>query len=203
MPGRTTSPWTTCARPEGIDLGPLEPRLPERLFTPDGRIALAPEAITSDLARHERWWEEVDAATRVAADGDATAAPLALIGRRHLRDNNSWLHNSPRLVRGRDRTALVIHPDDAQARAIDDGAVVAVASRVGEVEVAARVSDEVMPGVVSLPHGYGHDRDGVLLAVATEHAGVSINDLTDDQLVDGPTGNAAFNGVEVTVRPLG
>lgn len=191
------------ARPEGIDLGPLEPRLPERLFTPDGRIALAPEAITSDLARHERWWEEVDAATRVAADGDATAAPLALIGRRHLRDNNSWLHNSPRLVRGRDRTALVIHPDDAQARAIDDGAVVAVASRVGEVEVATRVSDEVMPGVVSLPHGYGHDRDGVLLAVATEHAGVSINDLTDDQLVDGPTGNAAFNGVEVTVRPLG
>ena len=189
------------AHPEGIDLGPLEPRLPARLGTPDRRIVLAPEAITSDLARHEQWWEELDAAIRQASEGDAADGPLALIGRRHLRDNNSWLHNSARLVRGRDRTALVIHPDDARARGVADGSTVRVTSRVGAVEVAVRTSDEVMPGVVSLPHGYGHDRDGVLLGVATEHAGVSINDLTDDQLVDVPTGNAAFNGVEVRVRP--
>ena len=189
------------AHPEGIDLGPLEPRLPARLGTPDRRIVLAPEAITSDLARHEQWWEELDAAIRQASEGDAADGPLALIGRRHLRDNNSWLHNSARLVRGRDRTAIVIHPDDARARGVADGSTVRVTSRVGAVEVAVRTSDEVMPGVVSLPHGYGHDRDGVLLGVATEHAGVSINDLTDDQLVDVPTGNAAFNGVEVRVRP--
>ncbi len=188
------------AHPEGIDLGPLESRLPDRLFTPGQRIDLVPGPIVEDLPRMAQWWEAGAGANGSSGDPDA---PLALIGRRHLRDNNSWLHNSERLVRGQDRTALLIHPDDAQARGVADGAMVAVASRVGEVEVVARVDDAVMPGVVSLPHGYGHGREGVQLAVASQHAGVSINDLTDDQAVDVPTGNAAFNGVEVTVRPRG
>ena len=186
------------AHPEGIDLGPLESRLPERLFTPDGRIDLVPAAIVGDMPRMRQWWE---AGTGGDGSSNDPSTPLALIGRRHLRDNNSWLHNSARLVRGQDRTALLIHPDDARTRGVADGATVTVASRVGEVDVVACVDDALMPGVVSLPHGYGHGREGVQLAVAREHAGVSINDLTDDQLVDVPTGNAAFNGVEVTVRP--
>lgn len=195
--------------PEGIDLGPLESRLPERLFTPDGRIDLVPAAIVDDLPRMAAWWESSggDASHADGAEttngSSTTNGALALVGRRHLRDNNSWLHNSERLVRGQDRTVLLIHPRDASTRGVADGDVVAVASRVGEVEVVVRVDDAVMPGVVSLPHGYGHGRDGVQLAVAAQHAGVSINDLTDDQLVDVPTGNAAFNGVEVTVSPLG
>jgi anaerobic selenocysteine-containing dehydrogenase len=178
--------------PHGIDLGPLLPRLPERLMTDDGRIDLAPDLFVADL---ERLSDEFQGA-------DATDTSLALIGRRDLRSNNSWMHNSARLVRGRDRCTVMIHPADALARAISNGQPVTVRSRVGAIEIPAEVTDTVMPGVVSIPHGWGHGRGGVRLAVARNHAGASINDLTDSGRLDALTGNAALSGVLVTVEPL-
>jgi anaerobic selenocysteine-containing dehydrogenase len=174
--------------PHGIDLGPLEPRLPERLFTADRRINLVPELIAADLAR-------------VAAEllGGADSAALQLIGRRQLRSNNSWMHNSHRLVKGENRCTLLINPADAAGRGIADGSRVAVRSRVGAITAVAEVSDEVMPGVVSLPHGWGHDLDGIQLATAQDHPGVSINNLTDDLAIDPLCGNAALNGIAVEV----
>jgi anaerobic selenocysteine-containing dehydrogenase len=171
--------------PHGMDLGPLEPRLPERLFTANGRIALVHDIYVEDVARLR--------AARPAADA------LVLIGRRHLRSNNSWMHNSTRLVKGKSRCTLMIHPEDAQARGLTDGATAVVRSRVGEVQLAVECSDAMMPGVVSVPHGWGHHREGTAWSVAEAHAGVSANDLTDDDFVDRLTGNAAFNGVPVEV----
>ena len=179
----------------GIDLGPLEPCLPGRLATPGQRIALAPEPILADIPRLERALE--------ARGAHCVARGLALIGRRDLRSNNSWMHNSQRLVKGRPRCTLLMHPEDATARAIRDGDRVRVRSRVGAVEVCAEVTADVAPGVVCLPHGWGHDRAGVRLGVARLHAGVSLNDLTDDERIDGVSGTAAFNGIDVTVEPLG
>ncbi|MBX9929359.1 MAG: molybdopterin oxidoreductase family protein [Gemmatimonadaceae bacterium] len=174
------------AAPHGVDLGALTPMLPARLRTESGRIDLAPSALVADLGR---------LATSVAAAPET----LALIGRRALRSNNSWMHNSERLVRGADRCTLLMHPDDAASRSIADGSEVRVRSRTGEVVAPVEITDAMMPGVVSLPHGWGHARPGVQLRVATAHAGVSINDLTDDQRVDALTGNAAFSGVRVEV----
>jgi anaerobic selenocysteine-containing dehydrogenase len=176
------------AAPHGIDLGALEPRLPERLFR--DRIALAPQEIIDDVARLEATLERV-----AELNGD-----LSLIGRRHLRSNNSWMHNAPGLMTGRERCTLMMHPDDAQARAIESGASVQVTSRVGSVTVPVEITSEVMRGVVSLPHGFGHAREGVRLRIASEHAGASINDLTDDQSIDALSGNAAFSGVPVRVE---
>lgn len=186
------------AVPAGVDLGPLEPRLPERLFTDDRRIHLAPDVLVDDLARGAAWFDDG------VGQGDAVngSGSLSLIGRRHLRDNNSWLHNAERLVRGKPRCTVLVHPDDAASRGLVQGDDVRVRSRVGEVVLPVEVSDEVMVGVASIPHGYGHDRAGVELAVAARHAGVSINDLTDDRLVDALTGNAAFNGTPVRVEPV-
>jgi anaerobic selenocysteine-containing dehydrogenase len=134
---------------------------------------------------------------------DADDGPhLRLIGRRDLRSNNSWMHNCRRLVRGRDRCTVMIHPHDAEARRVAQGQRVAVTSRAGRIELPAEVTDAVMPGVVSIPHGWGHDRPGVRLAVAREHAGASINDLTDELELDELTGNAALSGVAVTVEPI-
>nr|WP_260478167.1 molybdopterin dinucleotide binding domain-containing protein [Nonomuraea sp. WAC 01424] len=130
------------------------------------------------------------------------AAELLLIGRRHLRDDNSWLHNSARLVKGRPRHHLLMHPDDLRARGLTDGGPVRVRSRSGEVTVEVSASEDVMPGVVSLPHGYGHDRPGVLLSVASTLGGASANDLTDPARLDELSGTAALNGVPVTVEPL-
>lgn len=196
--GRTTSRSTTCGPPRRVDLGPLEPRLPERLFTDDRRIHLAPDVLVDDLARVAAWFDDG------VGQGDAVdgSGSLSLIGRRHLRDNNSWLHNAERLVRGKPRCTVLVHPDDAASRGLVQGDDVRVRSRVGEVVLPVEVSDEVMVGVASIPHGYGHDRAGVELAVAARHAGVSINDLTDDRLVDALTGNAAFNGTPVRVEPV-
>ncbi len=177
--------------PHGIDLGPLEPRLPERLFR--DRIALAPKAIVEDVARLEA---TLEAKPAISLDGE-----LALIGRRHLRSNNSWMHNAAGLMSGKERCTLVMHPDDARARAIESGARVRVSSRVGSVTVPVEITSDVMRGVVSLPHGFGHTREGVRLRVAAEHAGASINDLTDDQAIDALSGNAAFSGVAVRVEP--
>jgi anaerobic selenocysteine-containing dehydrogenase len=135
-----------------------------------------------------------------AADALHQSPPeLVLIGRRHVRSNNSWLHNSPRLVKGKPRCTLLMHPDDAASRGVTDGATVRLRSRVGEVEVPVEVTADVMPGVVCLPHGWGHDRAGIRLAVASRHAGVSINDVVDDQRVDALTGTAVLNGTPVEV----
>ena len=178
------------ANPHGIDLGPLEPSLPGRLMTPDHRIQLAPDVLVRDLARVE---SELLSTPR-AGNGE-----LLLIGRRDLRSNNSWMHNSQRLVKGPERCTLLMHPDDARARGLAPGQTVQVRSRVGTVPVRLELTDAVMPGVVSLPHGWGHGRPGVRLRVAASHPGVSLNDLTDDQAVDALLGTAAFSGTPVHV----
>lgn len=182
---------TLEAHPHGLDLGALEPRLPDALPDHRRRIDLAPRAYLDDVPRLMRW---IDAERD---DG------LVLIGRRHLRSNNSWMHNTERLMKGPARCTLQMHPDDAEARGITDGATVAVESRVGRVEVAAEVTADLRPGVVSLPHGFGHHRKGVRLRVAARSPGVSVNDLTDDAAVDAISGTAVFNGVPVEVRPVG
>ncbi len=174
----------------GADRGALKPRLPERLATADHRIDLAMPLVLESLPG---LLAELSAGSGLA-DGE-----LLLIGRRHQRDNNSWLHNSARLTRGRPRHALLAHPDDLAARGIRDGDTVVVRSAAGEVEVEAAATDDVMPGVVSLPHGYGHRRDGVRLRHAEQLPGVSMNDLTDPAVVEGLSGNAVLNGVPVTV----
>ena len=125
---------------------------------------------------------------------------FVLIGRRHVRSCNSWMHNYKRLVKGKGRCTLMIHPDDASRLQLENGAMAKVVSRVNSVEVAVEVTDELMPGVVSLPHGFGHGRKGVRTAIASEHAGVSVNDLTDELLVDELSGNAAVNAVPVKIR---
>ncbi len=185
--GRSGVTLTDLRRhPEGVDIGPLRPgRLPARLFTRGQRIDLAPAIVAADLPR-------------LRAQELPSGDELLLIGRRHQRDCNSWMHNTDRLTRGRPRHHLLMHPDDLDARGLSDGALVTVASRVGKVEVEVRATEDVMPGVVSLPHGYGHQRDGVRLGVATGVAGVSINDLTDPDRLD-VSGNAALSGVPVTV----
>ena len=122
-----------------------------------------------------------------------------LIGRRHLRSNNSWMHNSHRLIRGKRRDQLMMHPDDLALLGIGDGQTVEVRARVGSVRIAVQATDSIMRGVVSLPHGFGHDRPGTRLGLAEQNAGVSYNDLTDAAAVDAVSGNAALNGVEVEV----
>ncbi len=178
----------------GLDLGPLEPCLPGRLRTPGRRIRLAPSLFLADLPRLERLLE--------APRGTPSRADeLLLVGRRHLRSNNSWMHNFPRLVRGRERCTLLMHPADAARRGLEDGRRVAVVSATGRVAVPLEISDEMMPGVVSLPHGWGHDRPGIRLSVAAQHPGASVNDLTDDRRVDALCGTAAFSGLRVRVTP--
>ena len=173
-------------RPAGIDLGPLRGgQLPDRLPSKDKRIDLAPALIVEDVRRL--------AAAAVPGEGE-----LVLIGRRHQRDCNSWMHNSERLTRGRPRHQLLMNPADLATRNLVDGSRVRVTSRVGSVEVEVAATDDLMPGVVSLPHGYGHARDGVLMTRSREVPGVSINDLTDPELLD-VSGNAALNGVPVAV----
>ena len=178
------------AAPHGIDLGPLAPSLPGRLRTDDRRIRLAPEVLVADLKRLEA------ALTRESETNDS----LSLIGRRELRSNNSWMHNSERLVRGQRQCTLLMHPADMASRGLVDGERVCVSSRVGAVEVELEATDTMMPGVVSMPHGWGHGRAGSRLTVAAQHAGASINDLTDDARIDTLTGNAGFSGVPVQVR---
>ncbi|MBL4634442.1 MAG: hypothetical protein JKY56_11250 [Kofleriaceae bacterium] len=177
------------ASPHGIDLGALEPQLPGVLDTESKKIELCPESYLGDIKRlHQHLLSSPDGG-------------LVLIGRRHLRSNNSWLHNSQRLVKGKKRCTVLIHPKDAEERGITEGAEVVVASRVGEVRLPAQLSDEMMPGVVSIPHGWGHNRKGIRLQVAEVHAGVSINDICDEEFYDTLTGNAGFSGVPVTVSP--
>lgn len=174
--------------PHGIDLGALQPCLKERIVTPNGKINLIFDHSVADLPR-----------AKTVLDATADGHDLLLIGRRHVRSNNSWMHNSQRLMKGKNRCTLMINPQDALSRGISDGDMVVVSSRVGQVEIPAEITDEVMQGVVSIPHGFGHGRDDVQLDVANQYAGVSINDLTDDQAIDSMTGNAAFSATPVKV----
>ena len=175
----------------GLDLGPLEPSLPGSLQTPDRRIAAAPPPMLEDLSRLEALLG------RHAPDG----LDLLLIGRRELRSNNSWMHNLPRLMKGRARCTLLVHPEDAEARGLTNGETARVRSSRGEVVVPVEISDEVMSGVVSLPHGYGHVGPGLRLSVASERPGVNANALTDPEKVDPIAGTAVLNGVPVSVFP--
>ena len=186
-----------AAAPHGIDLGPLTPRLPGALRTVSGTIELAAEPILEDLARLAD-----DLASREAHNAESDPDALVLIGRRHLRSNNSWLHNVEVLVKGRDRCTLQIHPDDARRLGITTGDTARVTSRVGSVDAPVEVTDEVRRGVVSLPHGWGHDRPGTEMEVASAHAGVNSNLLTDGGTIDPLSGNAVLNGIPVTVEPI-
>ena len=164
--------------------------MPERLQTKNKRIDLAPPLVIGDLDRLR---------ATLAEAPDLSTGDLLLIGRRHKQDNNSWMHNTERLTRGRPRHQLLMHPDDLASRGIDDGARVTVSSRVGAVVVEVQAADDMMPGVVSLPHGYGHQVDGTRMRNASKVTGVSINDLTDPERLD-VSGNAALNGVPVHVE---
>ena len=172
------------AHPSGIDLGPLEPSCPERLQTPNQRIQLAIPEVLADIERFVK-------------DTDVAGDHYRLIGRRHVRDNNSWMHNHHRLMKGKPRCQLLMHPDDVAKEGWQSGMVVTIESRVGAIDAELAASDEMMPGVVSLPHGYGHGLAGTRGEVASRHAGVSCNDITDEQFVDQLSGNAAVNGVSV------
>jgi anaerobic selenocysteine-containing dehydrogenase len=185
--GRRVSLRRLRAHPEGVDLGPLRPTMPGRLQTENRRIDLVPSLLVGDLDRLRRWLD------------DRPDDALVLIGRRHKQDNNSWFHNTTRLTRGKPRHQLLMHPGDLAARGLENGALVTVASRVGSVRVAVAATDDMMPGVVSLPHGYGHQVDGTRLRNAIKVPGASINDLTDPDLLD-LSGNAALSGVAVTVE---
>jgi anaerobic selenocysteine-containing dehydrogenase len=174
--------------PHGVDLGPLEPRLPEVLRTPSGMIELDAEPILADLPR-------------LHAALDRTPPEAVLVGRRDLRSNNSWMHNLEVLVKGKPRCTLHVHPDDAERWGLTDGATARVTARAGAVEVPVEVTDGIRAGVVSLPHGWGHHLPGARLGVAARHAGVNSNVLTDETVVDVPSGNAILNGIPVEVVP--
>jgi anaerobic selenocysteine-containing dehydrogenase len=183
----------------GIDLGPLCSCLPRRLRTADKRIELAPDVLVQDVERVKAKFLDTESLhSSNNSDGN-----LLLIGRRQLRSNNSWMHNSERLVKGQPgkaRCTILMHPLDAAQRHLRPGQKVSVRSRVGSVVVPIEISEEMMPGVVSIPHGWGHDRLGIQLEVAQQHAGESINDVTDDLTIDALCGTAAFNGTWVAVE---
>jgi len=177
---------TLSDHPHGVDLGALKPNLAPRLKTANQRVQAAPPEILADLARFS--------ALQAPAAGE-----LLMIGRRHVRSNNSWMHNYHRLVKGKPRHQLLMNPEDLASRGLSDGQLVRVSSRVGQVEVEVLGSADMMPGVVSLPHGWGHARPGVQMAIASGQPGSSANDLTDECRLDELSGNAALNGVPVTV----
>jgi anaerobic selenocysteine-containing dehydrogenase len=171
------------AAPHGIDLGPMRPRIPDVLRTPSGKIELAPQEIVADVPRLE--------AELAAGNGH-----LVLIGRRQLRSNNSWMHNLPALVKGKDRCTVWVNPADAERLGLAEGGQARVSSKVGDLTAPVEITDEIMPGVISIPHGWGHDAPGVRLRVASEHAGVNSNLLAPTE-VDPLSGNAVLNGIPV------
>jgi anaerobic selenocysteine-containing dehydrogenase len=177
------------AAPSGIDLGPLTARIPEALRTPSGKIELAPQLLVDDLAR-------------VAADLAAPAPQLVIIGRRQLRSNNSWMHNLPALAKGAYRCTALVHPDDAARVGVLDGAMARLHNGARAIDVQVEISAEMMPGVVSLPHGWGHDLDGAQLQVAAARPGVNLNALLDENLRDPLSGNAVLSGVAVEMVAL-
>jgi anaerobic selenocysteine-containing dehydrogenase len=173
----------------GLDLGPLQPSLLLRLETPSGCIEAAPELFLSALTELQ---------SQALPEKDVNA--LLLIGRRDIRSNNSWMHNSPRLVKGKTRHHLLMHKNDLQQRKIADGQTVCVRSETGEIHIEVKASDTVMPGTVCLPHGFGHQHEGIRMQQAEKIHGASYNDLTSISELDGPSGNAALNGVRVWVQ---
>ena len=191
MPGGLTL-RTLQRNGHGVDLGPLQPCLPGRLYTDDKKIHLAPDVLVDDVDR-------VTETFLAGGDAQNDGFDLLLIGRRHLRSNNSWMHNTARLVKGKARCTALLHPSDAQARGVTEGDTVEVRSTVGSVRLPIELTNDIIAGVVSIPHGWGHGRPGTRLATANAHAGVSINDLTDASRVDPISGNAAFCGVPVRV----
>jgi anaerobic selenocysteine-containing dehydrogenase len=178
------------AAPHGIDFGPLQPRIPGVLRTESGKIELAPEPIVADLDR-------LRAAAARHRNGD-----IVLIGRRQLRSNNSWMHNVPNLVRGKERCTMHVHLEDAERLDLTDGELARVTSERGVVEVTVEVTDAIMPGVVSIPHGWGHDDPEARLEVAAAHPGANSNLLADEMAVDVPSGNAVLNGIPVELAPV-
>ncbi|HEX2574687.1 MAG TPA: molybdopterin-dependent oxidoreductase [Polyangia bacterium] len=172
------------AAPDGIDLGPLAPRLPEILRTPSGRIELAPAPLLADLER-------------VAAALEEPAAPLVLIGRRDLRSNNSWMHNLPSLAKGPPRCTVFVHPQDAAAHGLTQGGRARIVRDEHSVEALVELSEDMMPGVISLPHGWGHDLDGIRLGIAAARPGANINQLADEGVMEPLSGTAVLSGVPV------
>ncbi len=181
------------ANPHGIDLGPLERRLPDALRTQSGRIELAPEPIVADVDRLRERFE--------AGAWNGAGPQMVLIGRRQLRSNNSWMHNLAPLVGGTNRCTALVNPADAERLGLVDGEPALMRSSAGEVQVPVEVSDEVMPGVVSVPHGWGHDAPGVRMGVAFDHAGVNSNVLAEEARTDAPSGNAVLSGIPVELAP--
>ena len=178
----------------GLDFGPLQSRLPSRLYTANKRIDLAPSVFLADLGRLR---ERLFGMAVVPTDFD-----LQLIGRRQVRMNNSWMGHLPRLTKGKGTCTALIHSTDAAARGIATGDMVRVSSRVGSLTIPATVVDSIMPGVISIPHGFGHTRSGTQLTVPDHAVGVSVNDITDPSQVDILSGTAIFNGVPVRVEFL-
>jgi anaerobic selenocysteine-containing dehydrogenase len=178
------------AHPHGIDFGPLEPRLPGALRTPSGKIELAPPLLLEDVSR-----------LRSSLERDRGNGKLYMVGRRHLRSNNSWMHNLPLLAAGRPRCTLHVHPSDAQQLGLTDGGSARVQSRAGILLAPIEVTEAIMPGVVSLPHGWGHDQPGTRMEVAARQPGVNSNLLADEEAIDPLSGNAVLNGIPVTIAP--
>jgi anaerobic selenocysteine-containing dehydrogenase len=174
--------------PHGVDLGALEPRLPDILRTPSGKVELCPPVLRADIDRLAKSMNEVD------------ESQILLVGRRHLKSNNSWMHNIAVLTKGKLNCTLHVHPDDAARLGLHTGSSARVTSRVGSVVAPVEVTDEIRPGVVSLPHGWGHGVRGTRMRVAAEKAGVNSNVLTDHEVIDPLSGTAALNAIPVTVE---
>ena len=178
--------------PDGIDLGPLQPSLPERLYTKDKKIDLAPKPLLQA-------WKEFRAAKAWTSTPQEQGQELLLIGRRNLKSNNSWMHNLPSLARSKNQCYLLMNKLDAESRRIDDGSQVRVSTPIGSIELPVMLTDRIMPGVVSVPHGWGHHRSNTQMAIAQKNPGVSLNDIIDDRQVDAFSGNAILNGQKVKV----
>ena len=200
--------------PHGIDKGPMVPRVRELLHTTSGKVELSPKYITDDLPRLQERIDQAQAQVDAASSNGQSASSasngqvagagsngLVLVSRRHVRSNNSWMHNVKVLVKGKDRCTLLIHPQDAERTGVSDGSLAKVSSEAGSVEVPVEVTENIKTGVVSLPHGWGHNKPGTRLSVASEHAGVNNNELAPGTLVDKISGNAAVNGIPVEVVP--
>ncbi len=175
--------------PSGIDLGPLAQRIPEALRTASGKIELAPQLLLDDLARAE-------------ADLQAPNPDLVIIGRRQLRSNNSWMHNLPVLAKGPYRCTALVHPLDAARLGLADGAMAQIRNGARQIEVQVELSEQMMPGVVSLPHGWGHNVAGTRMQVAAERPGANLNALLDENLRDPLSGNAVLSGIAIEMRPI-
>jgi anaerobic selenocysteine-containing dehydrogenase len=173
----------------GIDLGPLQPRLPEVLRTPSGKVELAPAMLLADLQRP-------------AADLARPVPELVVVGRRDVRSNNSWMHNLPLLAKGPFRCTALVHPSDAQRLGLADGARAQIRNGERAIDVQVEFSDAMMPGVVSLPHGWGHDLPGAKLGVAAQRPGANLNAVLDENLRDPLSGNAVLSGVAVQMSAV-